>query len=490
MKKGSRFLLGSVVLTLVAAASIPWWIGREVERQFDAQFEQLRQQLQMQPEVELVLESYRQGFLSSTAVTALTIAGTRLVSGEDSAPPAPVRVVVAHQISHGPYIDGKFRRDVAARIVSVVTPDSEQQRTLMQFYFRDRSPFKMTTELKWSGEMASYGGIPAYSGRDHSGEYELRWGGLRFESEGDWIAMRGDGEFNAPRFEFTNSSLGITVGGVTGRFRSFMSPQGFALGDGELSLASIKLRGGDLRQMVLRDLSAKYDAKQQNGLVNLTQRLGFRLLQIDNSEYRAGVLQFEFNNLDAVVLQSLRRRYETLAVSGPAGEAALWPWWRAEMQQVLPALLPRAPALHINRAEVTTVDGQVSARLKLASDRAPSDIRRIDMRSGVAALLPFLRLELDLRLPAKTIERQARSVAREKIVAQLVEQAQTVTASELARQTRRAAEQMLVQFEIQNIIQRQPGYYTTKLRFKNGRLLLNGVPADNFLNMLPPLQGS
>lgn len=489
MTMGRWLLLGGVFIAATAVAAIPWWVGSEIERQFSAQFERLQKQLQAQSDVSLALESYQQGYLESTAVTTLTIDMSQY-SPAHAVSPSPVSIKARHAVTHGPYIDGKFNHDIAAKIISTVIPDSEQQRTLSRFYFGDHPPFEMTTQLAWSGEMSSRGGVPAYSGRDHRGEYDLRWGGLQFESTGNWVAMRGDSELNAPRFELSNASQGITLGGLHGRFASFMSPLGFALGDGELSLALFKLRGKGKRQVTLRDLIARYNLQQQGELVNVMQRFGFRLFEIGGAEYKDGVFQFELNNLDGVVLQSLQRRYDAFSQTHLTDENGIQQWWLAQLRQVLPALLQQAPVLHISRVEVLTVDGLVSGRLKLASKEVPSDLTLVDFESGFAKLLPLLQLELDIRLPARIIERQARAAARKTIVARLAELEQTMTPLELAHQTRRAAEQMLVQFEVQNIIRRHTDYYTATLHFKNEGLILNGVPADNLLSMMPSLKGS
>ncbi len=489
-------LMSLVGLAIVAAAVTPYWIGAEIEDEFRTQSEQFQQQLAVYPGVSFALDHYQRDYLTSTAETTFTFdpntAGT--ASSSSAQPPiAPFRFTLHHQISHGPWIDARFSRETMGQVVTTLVAGDGQQ-ALLNFYFGDQPALAMITILEWAGGIKSEGRIALYRGRDHTGQYDVKWGGLHFEIDGDWIARRGEGRFNSPRFEFSNAAHGVSVGGLSGKFSSFISPQGLALGAGDFSLDMFKVRdeGADTvsQQIVMRDMKMAYDAQQRGDVVDVMQQFGFRLLQVNGKQFNNGTLRYELSNLDAIALQLVQKRYEQLTQAQLSDPEQLQQVWLQEAQTLLPMLLQQAPEIHISKAEVTTVDGLISARLKLAIDNSLPLSTAIELPAGLQALLPLIQVELDLKLPVTIIELQARKALREKIVEQLKDTEQTMTPELLAQETGRAAEQMLAQFEIQNIIRREGGYFRTELRYSQGHLHLNGVAADNLLNMLPPLKES
>jgi len=503
MKKAVYLSIAALVMTVVA--SHPYWVGGEIEAQFRAQTTALQQQLVVQPGITLTLDHYQRGYLGSIAETTFVLAPQAVMNTTADSPSLPLyfqqplTVTLRHRISHGPWIDGVFNRNIAAKIVTTLVIDNPGRQSVLRFYFPAQPAFEAVTQIEWEGRVTSRGGMPVYAGRDHSGQYDLEWGGFHFEINGDWLALHSEGSFKGPRFELSNELLGVTLGNFEGNYNSQLSPQGFSLGKGELSVGLVKMRGvagvkGRDQQVSISDLKFLYDAQQQGVLIDVKQQAGFRLLHVNNVSYTKGVIRVELNNLDAVALQSLQQHHESLlhtqAERGTVDSTQVQRFLIQGLQKVLPDLLRQSPELHISRAEVVTADGLVSAQLRIAVDSDASALSFVEMQTNPTVLLPYLQVEIDLKLPATIIEQQARTVVREKIVAQLQESEQTMTPQELSQQTRRAAEQMLNQFEIQNILRRQQGHYTAELFYDDGRIFLNGVPADNLLNMLPPLKSS
>lgn len=494
MKKGVLSVL-FVGFAIAAVASTSYWIGAEVENQFRAQSEKFQQQLAVQPGVIFEIDRYQRGYFSSIAETTFTfdfnIAAILPPAAQMST--EPFSFTLRHQISHGPWIDEAFSHETMSKIVTTLMPDDEQQE-LLHFYFSGQPAFSMTTWIEWAGGIKSAGRTPPYTGRDHTDQYDFQWGGLHFEFDGDWSTMQGKGSFNTPRFELSNAAHGMTVGGLMGNFSSFISPQGLALGGGEFSLDTFKVRREGIeshkKQFVMRDMKMEYDALQRGEVVDVMQQIGFRMLRINGEEFNNGTFRYELSNLDVLALQSIKKRYDQMIQSPLSASEQPQQVWLQEVQSLLPTILGQAPVLHISKAEVITIDGLISARLRLAIDNNGAIPASIELPAGLMALLPLIQVELDLKLPIVIIEQQARKVAQEKIVGQLQENEQMMAPEMLAQQARRAAEQMLVQFEIQNIIRREKEHFRAELHYSNGRLHLNGVPADNIINMLPPLKES
>ncbi len=492
MKK--RVLCISLPLLIVAAvASVPYWIGVEVEDRFLLQTKNLQQQLFRQHGVMLEILRYRRGYLTAVADTQFTFGpqAVALLPTLSSQTTEPVTMMLRHQISYGPWIDKTFSQKIMSKVETTLVASNEQQAAL-DFYFPDQPAFSSTTWLEWSGAVNSHGGIPAYSGRDHSGQYDVQWGGLHFEFDGNWVALRGHGRFNSPRFELSNASHGVTIGGLSGEFSRLIAPSGLSLGDGKLMLNTFKIRAerrnGSPQRVLLRDIAVAHHTSQRKQVVDLQQQFDFRLLQLNGEQFNNGSLHIELSSLDAEVLQSLQRRYEQMTKMELADPVLLRQVWLQEAQQVLPALLVQGPVIHISKAEVTTGTGAVSARLKVAIRHDTPTPELTAFPAGWAALLPYIEIEFDITLPESMIVQQARKAVREKIVERLQETAQTMTPELLSQQTERAAEQMLTQFEIQKILRHVNRSFQVMLRYREGHLYLNGLPADHFLSMLPPLK--
>ncbi len=478
------------MLMLTAVASVPYWVGGEIEKQLRAQSDLFQLQWKPQAAISYELSRYQRGYLTSFVDTRFTFAAQVIpvFPTSDSSAMVPFSLTFRHKITHGPRIDKGFSLRTMSKIETVLIPEDEQQATA-SFYFGDQVAFLITTWLEWSGAVRSDGVVPAYRGRDHTGQYDVKWGGINWGFEGDWITARGKGYFNAPRFELANADYGITVGGLSGVFDQFMSPQGFPLDDGGIILNTFKLRGesskGVALKVVLRDMSSAYSVLKREMLIDVTQQLEFRLLQVNDVKFNRGAIYLALYNLDTAVLQTMQQRYITLTQLSHIDSERLSQTLLQEAQSLLPKLLAQAPVIHINKIEVTTIDGQMSGRFKLGIEEGATVPASIVLPNDLNALLPQALVEIDIKLPASIIEQQARKAVSAEIIEQLLESEQTMTVEVLAQQTTRAIEQMLVQFEIQNIIRREANHYRTKLRYQGGHLYLNGVPADNFLSLLP-----
>ena len=484
-----------ISLPLLIVASVPFWVGGEVEDRFLLQTRNLQQQLFREHGVTLEVIRYQRGYLSALADTQFTFdpQAVSLLPASSPQVTEPVTIMLRHQISHGPWIGKRFSRQIMSKVETTLVAINGEQSTL-DFYFPDQPAFSSTTWLAWSGAINGHGGMPAYSGRDHSGQYDLQWGGLHFEFDGDWVALRGHGRFNSPRFELSNASHGVTIGGLSGEFSRLISPSGLSLGNGKFTLNSFRIRAerrnGSPQRVLLRDILVAHHATQRMEVVDLQQQFDFRLLQLNGEQFNNGSLHIELSSLDAGVLQSLQRRYEQMTKTELADPALLRQLWLQEAQQVLPTLLAQGPAIHISKAEVTTDTGAISARLRLAIRNGAPTPELTAFPAGLAALLPYIEIEFDITLPESMIVQQAQKAVREKIVEQLQETEQTMPPEVLSQQTKRAAEQMLTQFEIQKILRHVNGSFRVLLRYRKGRLYLNGLPADHLLNMLPPLKES
>jgi len=483
------------LLVLILVASIPYWTGGQIEKALRAQSDLFQLQWQQQAGYSYQLSHYQRGYLSSVVETRFTFEPiiTGLLASTDSTAITPFSLTFRHQVSHAPWIDGRLSFTDMSEIETTLLPEGELQST-SKFYFNQQAAFRMISRLEWSGGLRSDGRVLPYRGRDHTGQYDVKWGGFRFSFEGDWIDASGAGHFNAPRFELSNASHGVMIGGLFGNFSRLMSPQNLPLGNGGVTLNTFQLRGEGGAELpfliVLRDMGISYSLLQRGALVDLSQQFEFRLLNVNGTPFNNGAFHYSFNNIDVVALQIIQQQLSNFAQSERA-DTALLPHELLQMvQSLLPDLLAHSLVIDISKIELTTISGMMSGRLKLGIEKGADIPATFVLPNDLKRLLPLAKIEIEIKLPASIIEQQAGKAVRAKIIEQLMESEQTMTPEVLAEETSRAVDQMLGQLEIQNIIRREAGYVRARLRYENSQLSLNGVPADNFLRLLPALKES
>ncbi|VAW89242.1 hypothetical protein MNBD_GAMMA17-489 [hydrothermal vent metagenome] len=483
-------LVALPLFALLAVALLPFWLGGEIEKQLRLQSEQFQQQWGSLPGISYELSRYQRGYLSSVVDTRVTISPQSIypLAVSDSSLVETFTLTFRHKVSHGPWIDNRFSLSLMSKIETLLLPVDGQD-TSAAFYFSEPAAV-MTSWLEWSGGIWGNGAIPAYRGRDHTGQYDVKWGGFHFSFEGDWLSRQVKGHFNAPRFELVNAAYGVTIGGLFGNFNHLASPQFSLLGNGEVNLNLFKLRAegeeGVPLSFILRDMGIVHHELQRGAVMDVVQEFEFRLLQINDVKLDNGALHLSLNNLDVAILKMIQQRYASLGPVQRADPKAL----QQALLPLLSELLMQAPFIDVNKVEVATVDGVMSGRFKLGIDEGVDVLSTIQLPEGLVRLLSLAQIEIEIKLPAPMIEQQARKAVHAKIIEQLLESEQTMTAEKMTKQTARAVEQMLAQFEIQNILRREANHYRAKLRYQSGHLYLNGVPADNFLSLLPSLKES
>ena len=494
MKK-ITWLIFLPLLVLISVALIPYWVGGQIEKTLRAQSDLFQLQWQQQAGYSYQLSHYQRDYLSSVVETRFTFEPTKigLLASTNSSAIAPFSLTFRHQVSHAPWIDGRRSFTDMSEIETVLLPEGELE-AASKFYFNQQAAFSMTSRLEWSGGLRSDGHVLPYRGRDHTGQYDVKWGGFRFSFEGDWITTSGTGHFNAPRFELSNASHGVMIGGLFGNFSRLMSPQKLPLGNGDLTLNIFQLRGeGDAASpllIVLRDMGVSYGLLQRGALVDLSQQFEFRLLNVNGTPFNNGAFHFSFNNIDVLALQAIQQQFSNIGQSRRTDAGLLPDELLQVAQSLLPNLLAHSPVVDISKIELTTIDGMMSGRIKLGVEKGRDIPAAFVLPNDLKRLLPLAKIEIEIKLPASIIEQQAGKAVRAKIIEQLMESEQTMTPEVLTEETARAVDQMLDQLEIQNIIRREAGYFRAWLRYDNSKLYLNGVPANNFLSLLPALKES
>ncbi len=158
------------LFALLAVALYPFWLGGEIEKQLRLQSDPFQQQWGQLPGISYELSRYQRGYLSSVVDTRVTISPQLIypLALSDSPLVETFTLTFRNKISHGPWIDNRFSFGLMSKIETLLLPvDGEY--TTAKFYFSEQA-VAMTSWLEWTGGIRGDGVIPAYRGRDHTGQ--------------------------------------------------------------------------------------------------------------------------------------------------------------------------------------------------------------------------------------------------------------------------------------------------------------------------------
>ena len=482
-----KLILSIGAVSVVALASSPYWAGMAVERQFEQQIQLLKQQPGMPPEIQLSIDSYERGYLSSTAYTSFTL-NLPVSAAQPAQPPLsrPVKVTMKHRIQHGPLVADSPFTITLARFVSTFELNDDLS-AIERAYFDETPFFQATSYLSANGYSATHVEIPPYDGPSHDGNATIHWAGLTLDSEGKWADMAGKAVLSAPMLEISQAGNRFVLTGLRGNADSRISPLGLALGSGTFTIDEAQATGtmanGAPLSISLHKLKLFFSMDEKEQIFAAAEEIGFENFMVDDARYEKGVLRFEFNNIDAPTLKSMQEKFQVAfaGMSGKPDPMAMQQAWMSIMQEALPGLLKHSPEFLVSKVELLTPDGLINGRLKVAIENA--DPARLS--AGLPALIPFINIEIDLSVPVPIIQEMARSAAHDQLTARLKASKTEVDEAELEKKIHEAAEQMLAQAEKQNIIKHVDNNYTASFRFRQGQIELNGLPAQGLMNMLP-----
>jgi len=483
-----RFLIISVVVVVAAGVFVPYLIGAKIEKLFRDQMTMIENQLVMPPEIKVSLDRFESGYLSSKAVTSLVI-DTRAMQNQQGGSPVPqlIKITMSHAIQHGPVIFSSPDIFSLAKIVSQLEMTGKFAE-LELFYFGEEPAILMTTYLDFGGASTVNMRVPPYEGPSYEGEFEISWQGMTINTVGHWLEMSAKSDMSAPLLEIANENFKFVMSGARAEGESHMSPLGFGLGGGTMTVADMSVSGGGVsasgeqHALNLDKLRLHVDVKQTDNLVSVVEELGFDRLKVDENAFDHGVLRVELKNFDAVTVQTAQQKIQSKfkSLSANADPAAAQKASLAVIQEVLSDLLRHSPEFLISKAEVQLAEGLANGRVRIAIQNGD----QFDMQKGLPTIIPLLIIEVDLRAPVKTINQMAQSIVRKQISAQLAKNKQPMTDEELEQRTQHFAEQMLMQGMQQNFIKRDENNYSLTLRLTDGNLFLNGLTADGLMAKL------
>lgn len=476
MKKS--IILGVLTLLVGSALVSPYWFGNETEAKIKAEIITAQNSPSFPPWLTVQIDHYEKGWFNSTAQTTATVDFHIMLNTpatQDTTIP-PLDILIKHSIKHGPFSSPQL---MMAEIKSTVLIPNRGKK-VFKHYFGEQSPFQQTTIFGLDGISTSTLKIPAFTGRDHTDKADVDWQGLTGNITTEWGKQAASAIINIPKFEVRNDNMTLSLSNVNLETQSRFSSERLILGNGKISIDELLASNPEGDNLQVNDIKISASMDQSGSLLNVVASVHFRKVEApEKFSVGPGELTVEIRNLNAKAIIALQQQIQQLNkdnLSPPLRAMAIGPAFMAQGETLLKA----SPELEFTKLNLTTEKGDITSSLLIAfNGEGDHDIQ------SLPSLIPLITLDVKATAPTELLSMLAQSQIRNSITSMLEQQGQEMTPDDLERQVQEAVKQRFSEMEQMKFIVKKDSSHTAHLRFKDGKLLLNGEAADHLLKALP-----
>jgi len=459
MKKS--WIAGAAVALAGAGAAVPYWTGMRAETAFKTNLEALSQH----PQVEANLVRYERHWFSAEARSrvVLTPGGERLTLRLD------------HDIRHGP------RPSVLglARVTSsLIVPTA--YRSAVSHYYGDAEPLTADLAIGLTGAQDLSLSSPAFEGAPLGNPTaQASWGGLTGHLHLSSSADSGTLELEMPGLELHDNDGNIVVGKVTTSSRFERKAEDLWLGSTDFRAARFELAfpdpeaSGD-RRFSFRGLEGSQGVAEteKERFLTMESRWQVEQARLDDQEIRDAEFGLEARHIHAPTLQTLNRRFRDLQRQ-ELDQEALRRRTLTLLRDLLPRFLDNSPELAVTKLSFRTAQGEFEGE---------ADVRyRGGDGNGAMALANPSRLlqrttaEARVRVAKALLSRLLEGASRAQAAKGLGPEAEP---GKIDRRVKRMVQQRLGMLQGLGLLEAENGHYTTRARWEEGRISVNGQPLN------------
>lgn len=479
MKKLLILVVLIVFLAMGLWCGATFWYGVKTEERYYAL---LRQASNIQ-NLRFENESYSRGFLDSRARTVLVIQPSPGTAAENP----PIRITLAHDITHGPFpfhksVEGVRQFKPLAAIIEtrvVFSPETRDHLAELYAQIPELEATRDTTLIFLDGNGLERFVIPAFR-RTLGGEdpLTLDWNGLSLQLNFTSEFKRLSGSLSIPAMEILGKDLSLKIQGVQSSFNSEEGIQGLSLGEASFSLGALEFTERDAAGssfFQLGGFNITTSAKASGDLVNLRLNVRSDEVRVDEIQARSSVFDLEFRNLDAASLAKMARTLdepETQPAPGPlepAQDKIL-----VRYLELLPGLLKKSPEIELRQLDIQTSDGNFTARAKITYDGAKSASAPY---LYLPALVNGVSAQAEILAGERLVRRVAAAFLEDAILAQIQEEnVEDLDEEEIHDLVSTRIDDRLNALTARNFLVEQDGSYRATASYNAGEILWNGRP--------------
>ena len=365
------------------------------------------------------LVSYERGFLTSKAVTKITLDNAYLAAFMDSDFKEEVAVTVEHEIYHGPFILGKADGGVLGLVSSSskINLESLPFEPIQKIFGGKEQPV-LKSKVGFGGDMEVMLQSPEY------GDIEIAREGtatimpleMKMKVSSDKKSVKGDLEWKGFKLSVPNDSG--TEEGMAGmeklvvEFDQQQTEEEIWVGGSKsvVSLIYFKVQSSDSPiNFEMTDLGVESNVAAAEEVLNTGTKFSFKNLSFKDKKFGPGELAINLNSIDKSAYVELTKWAEDMdwaAMTKMSSSDDYYVRQQAQQQSEeyfgelklqLLKLLGKQPYLEIENLSLTTLDGDLKGTGKVSLGEIDPALLANPM--GVFAALMAVKAESNLRAP-------------------------------------------------------------------------------------------
>jgi uncharacterized protein YdgA (DUF945 family) len=312
---------------------------------------------------------------------------------------------------------------------------------------------------------------------------DVDWGGLSLQTRFNPGFKAVTGSFILPGLNISAKEFDLKTSEVKSSFDVQEGVAGLSLGDASFDLASIQVtdhRKAASQAVDLHGLKISSSARASGDTIACAIGIQTARLKLDDTTYGPGVLEVEVRNIDAnglAKLQQVAREFQAQPSLRSAEE--LQAMLLSKYIEILPELLIRSPEFEITRLDISTPDGDLTGKIKVAFDGT-----KASSFQDASMVAKAVKAQAELRADEKLLHRAASVIATSKTRPGADEQKEpSSTDREMDAAAMSAAVRQVEGLVAQNILVKEDSYYSLKASYDAGQVVLNGrpLPLDGFI---------
>jgi uncharacterized protein YdgA (DUF945 family) len=444
-----------IVIVLFVAALSPFLLGFEIENRYRgilAEFEAAGYQL--------TSHQYERGFFDSRAESVLS-----LPINAPNTDIQDISITIESQVLHGPYSLNGWTGDLA-QITSSFLYDGKP-------VFPGDMQAEIFTTIGFSGDGNTKIDLPKLSDPAEMDKDLFM----------DFFGLSGDINFNLVKGKISLSLAGdglrvyspgsgrLEVGKLQLLSESARSVNDLMLGGGDMSVEYFRVMDESSQfSVVLDNLELSASSSVDGGNVNMAASYSFDQLLAAGERFGPAELEMEIVSISAEVMarfqESVREMQQQQLPPQQQGLAMM-----GVMMSALPAFLEQNPAFRINKFEMLTPQGQVSATFSLAAE----DMKVTDV-SAAPLLIQKLVGDASIRVPEPLVKQMLIAISFQQAMNTLQnsENAEEVDMAALQSNIEQLTTEQIEMVIRQGFVERKGNMLVSKANLKAGLLSVNG----------------
>jgi uncharacterized protein YdgA (DUF945 family) len=415
---------------LIALSSIPYWTGKEIERQFPTANQAILKRFDLKP----LDSSYERGWFRSHAQT-LVKSKSRETS--NTAAIQESRFILVHEIDHG------FLPIQSPLIHTTLHPENRSDTEVS-----DKEPLlEVHTTVQMNGDSVSRLKMPAQQVKDEKAH--LQWQNLEgiVESNRNFSAIQM--EIHSPQIQLETDQGQIVIQQISLKADVQLGSANFMQGEGRLSIADIRMAGKQNPPVTLKGLELVGNNKIVSDNLMIGVKTGLQQIQVGADRYGPGSGHFELLRWHVPTLKSIKNTLTEIQNQGlPQKQQA-----NMAMLRLMPygvALLKNVPEIAITHLNFNMPEGEIrgTLRVKMAEFDGLGFVL-----FNPALLLNALDAQLEMYIPQSLLHDSSTS-----------------------EQTIRQSLKTWLDKGFLIPAEDQPNYYYSQMQLKGGLLEVNGQP--------------